>query len=454
MLSLHRLVTPSHKEAAMTSSNRRTDLQERLEIWRRVQEGETDPVIAKALALSVMTVRKWRRRAQRRGRPGLVSALGRPASGALSHTPTLRDTIRHLRQEHPGWGPQTLLCELQRSDPAQPLPDRSRIAAFLHDAGLCRRYQHHSELPQSSSSTATSPHDLWQMDAQGVLRLPSVGRIALINIIDTVSRVKSASYPAVGSGKPSTVDYQLALRGAFLRYGIPHAVSLDHDTVFHDTLCPSPYPTRLHLWLIALGVRVDFIRTHCPQDHGCVERLHQTIEGQVVTGRTYADRLSLCTALDERLDFLNTVYPSRPLGSQAPLQAYPHAHHSGRWYRPEWEEEALDPERVAVYLAQGTWFRWVSKKGQFYLGDRAYGLGKTWANQQLQITFATATRMFVCRSADGLRTAYVPAHGLDRSELMGELSPLIALPYYQPMLAFEPVAWRQQVLSELLTGTT
>jgi hypothetical protein len=438
----------------MTTMNRRTDLQQRLEIWRRVQEGQTDPVIAKALTLSPMTVRKWRRRAQRQGRPGLASVFGRPATGALSHTPAVRDAVRHLRQEHPGWGPQTLRCELQRSDPTQPLPDRSRIAAFLHESGLCRRYQHHSDLPQSSATPASAPHDLWQMDAQGALRVPTVGRIALINIIDTVSRVKPVSYPAVGSGKPSTADYQLALRCAFLRYGLPQAVSLDHDTVFHDTLCPSPYPTRLHLWLIALGVRVDFIRTHTPQDHGCVERQHQTVEWQALTGQTYANRLALCAALDERVDFLNTVYPSRALGGQAPMQAYPQVGHSGRYYRPEWEEQLLDPARIATYLAQGTWFRWAGKKGQFYLGDCTYGLGTTWANQQIEITFAAPTRMLACRSADGQRTAFLPAQDLTRSALMGELSPLVTLPYYQPMLAFEPLAWRQQVLGELLRGTT
>ena len=250
----------------MTTMSRRTDLQQRLEIQRRVQQGETDPVIARALDLSPMTVRKWRRRAQAQGRRGLASVMGRPATGALSHTPAVRDAVRCLRQAHPGWGPQTLLCELQRRDPVQPLPDRSRIAAFLHEAGLCRRYQHRSQLPQTSVAAATAPHDLWQMDAQGALRVPSIGRTALINIIDTVSRVAPASYPVVGSGKPSTADYQLALRCAFLRYGLPHVLSLDHDTVFHDTLCPSPYPTRLHLWLIALGVQVDFIRKRCPCD--------------------------------------------------------------------------------------------------------------------------------------------------------------------------------------------
>jgi transposase-like protein len=438
----------------MNLAHRGTTLEQRLEIWQRAQGGQTDPLIARAMTLSPMTVRKWRRRAQRHGRSGLASVFGRPATGALSHTPAVRDVVRRLRREHPGWGPQTLRCELERQDCAQPLPHRSRIAAFLHAEGLCRRYQHRSELPQSPAARTTAPHDLWQMDAQGVRRLPSVGRVALINLVDTVSRVKPASYPAVGTGKPSTLEYQLALRCAFVRYGLPLCVSLDHDTVFHDTRSPSPYPTVLHLWFLGLGIAVQFIRKHCPQDHGQAERNHQTIERQALTGQSYADQPGLWVALQERLDFLNHVYPSRALGGQAPLAAYPQAQHSGRWYRPEWEEDLLDLTRIDDYLAQGTWYRWVDKQGQFYLGDYTYGLGKTWREQQIEITFAAATRMFACRSDDGQRTAFLPAQGLTRSALMGELSPLVGLPYYQPMLAFEPSAWRQQALGDLLRGTT
>ena len=36
----------------MTTANRRTDLQQRLEVWQRVQDGQTDPVIAHALSVA------------------------------------------------------------------------------------------------------------------------------------------------------------------------------------------------------------------------------------------------------------------------------------------------------------------------------------------------------------------------------------------------------------------
>jgi transposase-like protein len=97
----------------MGQGNRATTLQERLEISERAACGETDPQIATAMQLSPVTVRKWRRRAQRQGRSGLGSHMGRPKTGALGQAPpAVCEATRALRLAHPGWGPQTLRLEL------------------------------------------------------------------------------------------------------------------------------------------------------------------------------------------------------------------------------------------------------------------------------------------------------------------------------------------------------
>lgn len=64
---------------------------------------------------------------------------------------------------------------------------------------------------------------------------------------------------------------------------------------------------------------------------------------------------------------LNQHIPSWVLQDLAPLQAYPQAAHSGRSYRPEWEDEMLDLERVFGYLANCRWFRRVRANGRLNL---------------------------------------------------------------------------------------
>jgi hypothetical protein len=91
------------------------------------------------------------------------------------------------------------------------------------------------------------------MDAQGAMHVQGIGSVSLITVIDVASRLKVESCPRVSTPQPAAADYYVTLRRAFLTYGLPLRVSLDHDTVFFDNTTPSPFPTRLHLWLLADG---------------------------------------------------------------------------------------------------------------------------------------------------------------------------------------------------------
>jgi len=441
----------------MGQGNRATTLQQRLEISDRAERGETDPQIATALHLSPATVRKWRRCAQREGRSGLGSHMGRPRTGALGQTSLeLRDAARELRLAHPGWGPQTLRLELahDRRFVGLRIPSRARLAAFLKVEKLTRRHEHHSELVQPEPQPATAPHEVWEMDAQGVRQIGGVGRVSVINLGDPYSRVRTESWACLHKMKPATNDYQLALRRAMLRFGRPKRLSLDHDSAFYDNKSASPYPSRLQLWTIALSIEVVFIHKGRPTEHGFIERTHQVVDGQALLGREFADPAAIQPALEQRLDFLNTQYPSRALTGQSPLAAYPAAVHSGRPYQPEYEAELLDLDRVYRYLAQNRWFRQVSTPGgQFTLGACRYGLGKPWANQEIEITFDPQTQEFVCRSEDGQATQRLPAKGLTKADLMGELD-MIQFPDYQYAFPWSADACRLNLLHQEMTGTT
>jgi transposase InsO family protein len=333
--------------------------------------GQSDREIAAVLGCSVWTVRKWRRRGQHQGRSGLSSHMGRPRTGPLSTFPTgMRDAIMQMRRTHPSWGPNTLLAEL-RVDPRwveHPLPSRSRIAALLKAEKLTRTYQQHSELPAPPTQPQGAPHDEWELDAQGRMHVAGVGNVSLITMIDTVSRLKIESYPCLETTNPPCSAYQLMLRRAFLTVGLPRRITLDHGTVFYDNTSPSPFPTRLHLWLLALGMDVCFTRKRCPTDHAKIERTHQTMTLQALLGQRWPDQAALWAGLDARCAMLNQHIPSSVLQDRAPLQAYPEAVHSGRFYRPEWEAEMLDLDRVFAYLANCRWFRRIRANGRLELG--------------------------------------------------------------------------------------
>jgi hypothetical protein len=368
----------------------------------------------------------------------------------------MRDAVREMRKKHSGWGPLTIRTELEDDlhFAGMRLPSRSRIAAFLKQEDLTRKYERHSELPQPQAAEPERAHEEWEVDAQGVIKVPDLGSVSIININDLFSRLKVDSFPCLNTSHPNTLDYQMVLRRAFLHYGLPERVSLDHDSVFYDNASASPYPTTLHLWLIALDVEVRFIKQKPPVEHSVIERAHQTMNQQAVAGQTFVDGLALQQSLSDRLDFLNRRFPSRSLEGQPPLMACPEAQHSGRPYRLEWEQDMLDMQRVYDYLTKGRWFRRSSSQGQFSLGAHRYSVGKDLADQTLEITFDSHARELKCLSEDGSQEIHLAIQGLTTTALMGELSPLIVLPAYQLSLPFSRSTWREMMMCNDLTGTT
>jgi hypothetical protein len=434
----------------------KTTLQERVAIGKLAMADQTDAQIAIKLDCSVWTVRKWRRIYIHQGRAGFKNRIGRPATGPLGTiSEEVQATIRHLRETHPGWGPDTLLIAI-RADPTwkqQRLPSRSRIATFLKQSGLTRRYLKHSELPEPAHQKPEVAHQEWQMDAQAAMQVKGIGSVSVINVLDVASRLKVESCPRVNTPKPAAADYYVTLRRAFLTYGLPQRLSVDHDTVFFDNTTPSPFPTRLHLWLLALGIEVVFTGIRRPTDHAAIERTHQTMTNQALLGQSWPNQKTLWAGLDERRTVLNHAMPIRALHQLASLQAYPEAAFSGRDYRPEWEKELLDLDRVYQYLAQGCWFR-INNAGTVHLGTYEYRFGYRYRGQTMEITFDPSKVAFVCQPEGATEPVTVAARGLTKADLMGDLAWMLALPAYQLAFPFSPEEQRRLSLIECLSGTT
>jgi transposase len=437
-----------------------TNLQQRVMIKELSMSGMTDREIGRQLQISPYTVRKWRRKAKAQGSAGLHSRMGRPRRGAMStYPPHLADRLRSWRKAHPGWGPKTLQTELENDKhlQGQRLPGESVITRWLRQENLSRRYEKHSSLPAVCTSPAQYCHEEWEMDARGHEKIPDVGVISLINVNDVFSKAKILSYPCYlgkqrASRHPSTEDYQLTLRLAFTEWGLPNRLAVDHDSVFFDNHSKSPFPTHLHLWLLALGVDLTFGRMGQPKDQAMTERSHQTWQHQVLDGQQFGSLLDLFHTLTGRRHFLNYSLPCATLGEVPPLVAYPQATTPHRIYRPEWESSILDLSRVHACLSQGRWFRKASNIGAVSLGGTSYCLGRDWIRAEVEITLDAADQHLVFRAGDKQR--HLGLKGLSIPDLMGEQSMRVHPDAFQLALPFTWNQWRQLQACQLLSSTT
>lgn len=356
----------------------------------------------------------------------MLSQIGRPVIGSLAnYSAKLRSRIKAFRANNAGWGPISIRIELAEQYGYLPsdLPSDTSIYRYLKQEGFIKEKEPSHPMPTSSCPRARSCHQKWEMDAMGTLEVKGISNQSLIDIKDVFSKLYCMSFPVAVKNRntqPAMIHYKWALRLAFTEVGRPKVIQVDKDSVFIDNNTKSPFPKKIHLWLLALGIEFCFIEHAPPVQNSMIERSHQTFFRQAIKGKNYATWKAFFKRLQQRRKRLNEKYPSRTLGRKAPLQCYPQAKHSGRLYSIEQESQLLDLKRVYTFLAKGKWYRLVGKSTKsVYLGGHVYYVKKVPKNRNITITFCNRSKKLLFHDVNELLLAKHPIKGITLEDLMG-----------------------------------
>lgn len=356
----------------------------------------------------------------------LVSKMGRPSQGALSTYPrVLRNRIKRIRKDNEGWGPVSILIELEETYnyKVSSLPSESAVYLYLKQEGFIKEQEICSPLPNKQFRKARYAHHKWEMDAKGAQQVKEIGYQSLIHIKDVFSKTYCMSFPVAVKNyntQPATIHYKWALRLAFTQWGRPKVIQVDKDSVFIENAAKSPFPKQLHLWLIGLGIEFSFIEYSPPIQNAIIERSHQTFYMQAMKGKAYRSWGTFFKNLLRVRKRLNEKYPSRALAKKAPLQAYPNARHSGNPYSVEQEKELLDLKRIYAFLTQFKWYRTVGKSSRsVYLGGQVYYVKKVPPKRTVSIIFCNRSKKLIFHDVNEQILIKLPIKGISVEALMG-----------------------------------
>jgi len=431
-------------------ATRATTVQQRQEMARLADQGESYHSVADQIGVSYWTARKWGRLARRDGLGALVTTFGRPATGPMSgFDPLVRYVALRLKRQHKTWGAAYVVKKMGEhlSLKNKRLPDPTTVWRYWRSFG--DRLFPTRRPTQPKHPPAGVAHGVWQMDAKESVPVAGVGVVTFNQARDefgrttVMHRIHPAEQPEQRIVKLTTAQVQQDCRIAFTEWGLPDAIQTDQASIFVDA-DPTPFPTQLILWWAGLGIEHRLISS--PQQNGCIERGHRTLNERTLIDQHFDGADELQNQTDADWHELNAECPSRAKGcnGQPPLVAHPELLVLRRPYRPEWELDLFDLKRVDKYLAERSWIRTVSEGGQASLGGHPYGLGKTWAGQTASISFASEQRQFVFtqvkpKSKRGQRLPDLPAvrldaKGLGVEEITGLPVALEDLPVRQLML--------------------
>jgi len=293
-------------------------MDERLRFVARLLEGEKMAPLCAEFGISRKTGYKIFDRYKDCGLTALTDRSRRPYRQANRLPPPLEATIVRLKSEYPGWGAPKIREKLRQQTSARHPPSISTVHAVLDRHGLVkrRRRRHHSSAA-TFLSRPVEPNALWCADYKGEFRLGNRQYCYPLTITDFASRYLLACDAL--STTHATFAFTVFDR-AFKDFGLPLAIRTDNGV-------PFAAPTGLYrlsklaVWWLRLGIRLERIAPGHPQQNGRHERMHLTLK-TAATKPAGANVLQQQARFDAFIEEYNHERPHQALTMKVPADVY------------------------------------------------------------------------------------------------------------------------------------
>ena len=247
-------------------------------VHEALRETETMTELCATYDISRKTGYKWLARYERDGGRGLTDRSRRPAHSPEAVPPATVEALLAARRRKPYWGARKLHAWLQRTQPTTAWPARSTIHTILRRHGAIRLRRRRRALPGLTTrplTVARQPNDVWTADFKGSFLLGSSDRCCPLTVRDLASRVAVRCDALPGEYSGPTQD---CFTQAFAARGLPRCIRTDNGTPFAGTGLAQL--SRLNVWWMRLGIRVERIAPGRPDQNGSHERFHRDLKAQ------------------------------------------------------------------------------------------------------------------------------------------------------------------------------
>lgn len=251
---------------------------ERLRFVARLMEGETMAALCEEFGISRKTGYKIYARYQEVGVRGLADRSRRPHRHANQLPLVIEKMIVQLKREYASWGAPKIRERLRQRYPQVACPAISTVHAVLDRHGLVtvRRRRRRPRLTGTTRSEPTAPNALWCADYKGEFLLANRRYCYPLTISDYASRYLLACEAL------STTKERYAFgvfERAFQDFGLPDAIRTDNGVPFASAHALYGL-SKLAVWWLRLGIRLERIAPGHPEQNGRHERMHLTLKNE------------------------------------------------------------------------------------------------------------------------------------------------------------------------------
>jgi putative transposase len=319
--------------------------------------------------ISRKTAYKWLNRFRQRGLAGLCDQLRHPHHSPNQLPTHWRQAIARARRARPHWGAKKIRRLLRRQYPHRRLPCVRTIQRWLQRTGWVRPRPKCARrgpgVPHPGLTVARRPNQVWTVDFKGHFRTADGLRQEPLTVRDLFSR-----YGLCLRLLPNQEDQAVrrVMQRLFAARGLPQAIRVDNGSPFGGKGALGL--SRLSVWWLRLGIRVEFMRRARPGDNAAHEQFHGCYQREMVAGGG-ANRHSMQSRSNRWLAQYNQERPHEALGGRIPTQVYRPSH---RGY----------PKALASLIYPQQWqVRRVRNRGHIKWQGRLRFIGRAFVGQSV-----------------------------------------------------------------------
>ncbi len=325
--------------------------------------------LCRRLGISRKTAYKWIARFEQQGRRGLGDRSR--CAGVIHNRPSARwlQRVRQVRRLHPSWGARKLHRVLCRRFGRRGVPSAAAIGRWLRQWDLSvpmrRRSRRGPRLERPHLTVAAHPNEVWSVDFKGWFRSGDGERIDPLTIRDMASHYLIAVELLRDQSVETT---RAAFVQVFRAYGLPAAIRVDNGCPFGSEGALGL--TRLSVWWIRLGIRVEFITPGCPGENGAHEQMHKIYQAEQANPPAPSLRAQKHRTAQWREEY-NHVRPHEGVGLRCPAEVYRRS------------TRAMPKKLRPLSYPRGWLSRLVKGKGMISLHGRGRFVGEAFEGERL-----------------------------------------------------------------------
>jgi transposase InsO family protein len=289
-------------------------------VLKAYKSNENFTELCRRFGISTKTGYKWRKRFEEHGLSGLEDRP--PVAKRIRNKTTLevQNRLLRIKRKYSSWGAKKILVLYKRKYPNDHVPCRSTIEDILEREGYVKKKRVRASTNPfkiQEKIKPTKPNELWTVDFKGWWWTSKKERCEPLTVRDGTSRyILGIDAPE----KADTPHVKAIFEIIFIRYGLPEIIRFDNGPPFGNVLNAWGL-TKLSVWWMSMGIRLDRIDPGRPDQNGAHERMHKDMKKELQL-RIRGDLRYHQKEFDKWRKEFNEVRPHEALGMKTPKELY------------------------------------------------------------------------------------------------------------------------------------